>query len=87
MESFYTPEMIAALAFILIVQSLSLLLLLVNFRIFRSQARKYHALLSRFGDETGWGSPGRILMPVYIVLTMVLSVSVVVLFIWQPHFF
>lgn len=70
---------------ILVIEAISLLILFLNVQIFRSQSGKYQALLIEMGDESGWGTPGRFIVPLY-VLTVVGSVIVTTLvFVFQPH--
>lgn len=84
-ELFSSPEMTTVLVIILIAEALSLLLLFFNIQIFRSQSEKYRLLLSSLGDESGWGRPGRILVPLYILFTLGATVLITIIFIFQPH--
>ncbi len=81
-----SPGMIASFAAVLALEALSLLLLLLNIQIFRSQSEKYRLLLADLGDQSAWGRPGRILMPLYVVLTIVVTAVSATVFAFQPHF-
>ena len=80
-----SPGMLAALAFVLLMQTASLLLLLVNVQLFGRQSEKYQKLLMDLGDAAAWKKPGRFLLPLYFLLTVGISVVTTILFIWQPH--
>lgn len=84
-ELLNAPGMIAALVVVLVVEALSLLLLFINIQIFRSQSEKYRLLLANLGDQSAWGRPGRILIPLYILLTLVATVATTLTFLFQPH--
>lgn len=77
--------MLSALAAVLIIEALSLLMLFLNFQIFKSQTEKYRLLLSSMGGLDTWGKPGRILLPLYIVLVLGTTVVTTSIFIFQPH--
>lgn len=82
---FATPGMMSALGTILVLNALSLLLMLLNIQIFRSQNEKYRLFLVRLGGQAAWGRPGRWIVPAY-VLTACGSVAVTTaLFLFQPH--
>ncbi|OGJ56425.1 hypothetical protein A3D88_03530 [Candidatus Peribacteria bacterium RIFCSPHIGHO2_02_FULL_52_16] len=80
-----SPGMLAALALVLLMQAASLLLLLVNRQLFRAQSGRYKKLLADLGDVTAWKNPGRILFPVYFLLTVSITIATTTLFVWQPH--
>ncbi len=84
-ELFSSPEMMTAFLIVLIAEALSLLLLFVNMQVFRSQSEKYRLLLSNLGDQSAWGKPGRILIPLYILLTLGVTTVTTVIFLFQPH--
>jgi hypothetical protein len=84
-ELFSTPEAITAFVVILTMQSFSLLLLFLNIQIFRSQTEKYRLLLANFGNQSAWGTPGRFLVPIYIVITLSVTVASSLIFLFQPH--
>ena len=84
-ELLSSPGMITALVLVLIAEALSLLFLFLTIRIFRSQAEKYRLLLTHLGDQSMWGSPGRILIPLYVVLTLSATVITTMIFLFQPH--
>ncbi len=80
-----TPGMIAALIAVLVLQAVSLLVLFINIEIFRSQSEKYRLLLSNLGDQSAWGRPGRVLIPLYIILVLCATVVTTLIFLFQPH--
>ena len=84
-ELFSSPGMMTILVIVLIGEALSLLLLFLNIHIFRSQSEKYRLLLSDLGDQSTWGRPGRILIPLYILITLGTTVTTTLMFIFQPH--
>ncbi|MDO8648870.1 MAG: hypothetical protein Q7R81_03740 [Candidatus Peregrinibacteria bacterium] len=84
-ELFSSPGMITVLVIVLIVEALSLLLLFLNIQIFRSQSEKYRLLLSNLGDQSAWGRPGRILIPLYVLMTLGATAVTTIIFIFQPH--
>ena len=84
-ELLNSPGMMAALVLVLIAEALSLLFLFLIIRIFRSQAEKYRLLLTNLGDQSAWGNPGRILIPLYIVLTLGATLITTLIFLSQPH--
>ncbi len=84
-EFFRSPGILIILVIVLIVQALSLLLLFLNIQIFRSQSEKYHLLLANLGNQSAWGRPGRILLPLYFLFTLGVTVVTTVLFLFQPH--
>lgn len=82
---FGTPGMIATAAFVFAVQGLSLLLLILNARLFRTQKAKYEILLAKLGDEKALGNPGRFVVPAYVAATLAATAVIVALFAFQPH--
>ncbi len=78
--------MIAMLATVIFIQLISLLLLWLNVRTFRNHAGKYQTLFAALGNENVWGTPGKILIPLYIVLAIGASIVTTLVFIFQPHF-
>jgi hypothetical protein len=82
---FGSPGMIATAAFVFVVQGLSLLLLILNVRLFRMQKAKYEVLLAKLGDENALGNPGRLIVPAYVLCTLAASAVIVALFVFQPH--
>jgi hypothetical protein len=82
---FGSPGMIAVAAFVFVVQGLSLLLLILNVRLFRMQKAKYEVLLAKLGDETALGTPGRFLVPTYVAATLVATGVIIAIFVFQPH--
>lgn len=77
--------MMAALAVVLVLEALSLLLLLLNIQIFRSQNEKYRLFMARLGDQGAWGRPGRVLVPLYVCMTFAAVAVTTALFLFQPH--
>ena len=77
--------MIAATAFIAVVQGLSLLLMLLTIHLFKRQWSKYDALLRGMGDETALGVPGRFIVPAYAAVTLAVAGITLYLFVFQPH--
>lgn len=84
-ELFSSPSMIATTVFVIGMQVLSVALLLLIIHVFRAQSEKYHRLFSSLGSESAWGKPAKILLPLYVVLTLVAAVVMLFLFIIQPH--
>lgn len=84
-ELFGSPGMIATAALVFVVQGLSLLLLILNARLFRTQKAKYELLLAKLGDETALGTPGRFLVPAYVATTLAATGAMLALFVFQPH--
>ncbi len=80
-----SPGMLTTAVVVLLVESLSLLVLLVNVQIFRTKAAKYRALCSEFGGTSFWGIPGRVLLPLYVLLTIGVTIVSTAFFLWQPH--
>lgn len=85
LELFGSTGAIAVLAVVLSLEALSLLILFINIRIFRGQSEKYSLLLSNLGDQSAWGRPGRILIPLYVLLVLAATVATTLIFIFQPH--
>lgn len=85
MEVFSSPGMMAALVIVLIVEMLSLLMLFLSVQVFRSQAEKYRLLLEGLEGRNGWGTPGRILLPLYILAILGSTIITMLIFIYQPH--
>jgi len=79
--------MIATSVAVLVMQVLSLLMLWINLHFFRKQSIKYQSLVGHFGDVSAWGTPGKILKPLYIVTTILATIVMVYLFVFQPHLF
>ena len=84
-EIFASTGMMTVLVIVLMLEALSLLFLFLIVQIFRSQSEKYRLLLTNLGDQSAWGRPGRILIPVYVVLTLAATVVTTMIFIFQPH--
>lgn len=84
-DLFASPGMTASTIVILIIEGLSLLMLFLNIQIFRSQSEKYRLLLANLGNQSAWGWPGKILIPLYIVLTLGTTAVTILIFIFQPH--
>lgn len=82
---FSSPGMLTSLGVVFLIEVLSLLLLFVNVRIFRSQSNKYRLLLSGMGNQSAFGSPGRMLIPLYIALALGATIVTTLIFITQPH--
>lgn len=82
---FSSPGIIATAAFVFFMQGLSLLLLILNVRLFRIQRAKYELLLGELGDEKALGNPGRLIVPAYAATTLVAAAVIVALFLFQPH--
>lgn len=80
-----TPGMTAAFAVVLVLEAFSLIWLAVNVQLYRTQLQKYRTLLSGFGDEKALGRPGKWILPLYVLLTIVLTLVTTLIFIWQPH--
>lgn len=80
-----SPAMITVLVIILVMEALSLFLLLINIKIFRSQSKKYRLLLANLGSQSALGKPGHILIPLYIVSTLGVTAVTTMIFIFQPH--
>lgn len=85
MQDFSSPSMMTALVIILVIEVLSLLFMVMILQIYRSQSQKYRQLLSGMGGQDLWGAPGRVLIPLYTVLTVIATVVTVLLFLYQPH--
>ncbi len=64
---------------------LSFLFLLIIVKIFRSQSEKYQLLIGSFDRSLAQNAPGRILVPLYYACTIVSSVVIVLITIFQPH--
>ena len=77
--------MMATTAVVLILCAASLILMGVNVQVFRSQTRRYRLLFEHLENEEAWGRSGRILMPLYILSTIVITGISLYLFIAQPH--
>lgn len=82
---FSSPGMITASVLVFAVQALSLGLLLLNVHLFRVQSGKYRAFLRSLGNEDAWGTPGRFVLPAYIAGTVVATVAITLIFLFQPH--
>jgi hypothetical protein len=80
-----TPGMIATLAIVLGIEAFSLLFLFLAIRIFRGQAEKYRLLLSRLGEQDVGSRPGRILIPLYVLVTVCATALTTMIFLFQPH--
>lgn len=84
-EIFSSPGMIAVTVLIVVVQAVSVLFMMLVIHLFRRQRSKYDGLLRGMRNDTALGTPGRILIPLYIVVTLVVAVVTVYLFLFQPH--
>lgn len=80
-----TPGMVTMLIVVLTVQLLSLVLLWLNVKIFRSQSRKYEILFRDLGDPNAWGTPGWFLVSIYIFIMAGATIATTIIFIFQPH--
>lgn len=80
-----SPGMIVTTIIVLVMQVLSLCMLWINLHFFRKQSLKYQSLIGHFGNASDWGTPGKILKPLYIVTTLLASAVMVYLFVFQPH--
>lgn len=77
--------MTTVLAVIIILEILSLLMMLIIVHFFRSQRSKYRSLVRNLGNAEAWGSPGKVLLPTYIALTIAITLATLFVFIFQPH--
>lgn len=77
--------MVTVFVIVLVIEALSLLMLFINIQIFRGQSEKYRLLLANLGDQSAWGRPGRILIPLYVCLTLGATLVTTLIFILQPH--
>lgn len=84
-DLFSSPGMIAALVIVLVLEVLSLLTLFLCVQVFRSQSEKYRLLLEGLEGRNGWGTPGRILLPLYILTILGSTVVTILIFMYQPH--
>lgn len=80
-----SPGMIVAFAIVLLLNVASLLALGVVLQLYRRQSGKYRALCAQLGNATAWGRPGAVLLPIYVVTTVIVASLSLYLFIWQPH--
>ena len=77
--------MITVLVIVLVIEALSLLMLFLNIQLFRTQSEKYRMLLSGLGNESTWGKPGRIIIPLYVLTTLFAALITGLVFVFQPH--
>lgn len=84
---FASPGMIATMTFILVIQAISILLMILNMHVFRSQSTKYRLLFRNLENEAAWHNPGRFLLPLYALATLSSSGVMIWLFVFQPHLF
>lgn len=77
--------MIATMTIILIVQATSQLFMMLIIHVFRQQKSKYVVLLQNMGNDTALGTPGRILIPIYGFVTVMVAGMTLFLFVFQPH--
>ena len=85
METIASSGMTTVLAAVISLEILSLLMMLVIVHFFRSQRSKYRSLVRNLGNAEAWGTPGKFLLPTYIVLTVVITLASLLIFIFQPH--
>ncbi len=85
METIASSGMNTALSAVVILEILSLLMMLIIVHFFRSQRNKYRRLVGNLGNAEAWGTPGKILLPCYIVLTVAITLVSLFVFIFQPH--
>ncbi len=85
MQDFSSPGMTLSFGILLLIEVLSLLFMFLIIRIYRSQSQKYWQLLSGMGGQHLWGRPGKVLIPLYIVLILGATVVSVLIFLYQPH--
>ncbi len=81
----FSPEMLPVLVGVFILEALSLLLLALNIFLYHNQNEKYRHLLSGMGGQHVWKNPGRVILPVYIVVVLVATIATSALIIFQPH--
>lgn len=77
--------MLIVLIIIVIAQILSLLGLWINIKVFRAHAQKLEDLFDGFESKASWEKPGRILIPLYVTVTMLAAIITTAIFIFQPH--
>lgn len=80
-----TPGMMTVFITVLVLNALSLLWLATTIQLFRGQKQKYLTLLGHLGNEIAWGNSGRILLPLYVLLTVGATITILVIFMFQPH--
>lgn len=85
MVAFDSPSMIALIVSVAVFQGASLLFLALNLHAFRRQRSKDLAFLRAIGDETAMGTPGRFVVPSYLILTICSALGTLYLFIFPPH--
>ncbi len=77
--------MIVIFTLLLILQALSLMLMIIITRVYHNRIGKFSALLRVLGDATAIKTTGRLLIPLYILMTLCISMITIGLFVWQPH--
>ncbi len=77
--------MIAVFTLVAIVQAASIILTLTNAHVFRRQREKQYAFLRTLGNDSALGTPGRLLLPMYLLATVCMSLVTLYLFAFQPH--
>lgn len=75
----------ALLGTVVVSELLSLLTMLIVLYFYRVQIKKYRALLVRLGNESGFLKVGRVLLPLYVFLTVILTIVTILLYLFQPH--
>jgi len=86
MELLDSPLMIMTFVIVLLIEASSLLVLLLLVQIFRTKSAKYRALCRDLGGhDVLWGRPGRILVPLYSLFTVLAAILSVAFFILHPH--
>lgn len=84
-ELWASPGMTVTTVLVICTQLISLMMLWMNIHVFRNQSKKYQSLMKTFGNEAAWGTPGKILLPLYVISTVIAAVVMMYLFVFQPH--
>lgn len=86
-DFFSSPGMLTALVIVTVVEILSVGLMILNAHVFREQAGKYKRFLAELGGEEEWGKPGSVLLPLYSVVTVVVTLITLIVFFFQSYWF
>lgn len=86
MDTFFgTPGMTSMTILMIAIIALSLLLFAINIAAYWTQRRKYAEFFSMLDAKDAWGRPGRFIVPIYAIITVVSALIIGYLFMLQPH--